>query len=656
MNRPPLLSLFALVVALSVGYLASYLRRSARRITGTTRGSSADDAVRAVRAGDSPASSLTRGDARSAVATAGATRGERPTAPVVPPEGGRSCGVVFFYHVNKVGGRTVQEHLKEATHEYLQLFPNEKDWRSATPEIEDFLRFDDGDRWKALEIHHGFPGLLYIQEELAAWEAAVTAQGCAFRKTTLLREPVGRLVSNMKWNKVEIDTLDYATNTADWMSRHLAYNTCDATRTCRFLRKQGITNAPAMTDAAFRSLIEVLDGFDVVGVMEDLAAFVAAVLGRPVALISTHAQDYDDRPYPLEPSTYRKLVELNPYDFRLYWRYAPTVLPIKTERAEDMTLDKMRRYYLLNKPVLVKGAVPLLFDNHADWTSDYVRRHVDPDMVIMANVHTGRLLNGDVNTTVPACMDMPGRCVYFKKTGFSYKMDGPVATEDTDEVRTALLAGLNRRTFAWDGPQSGMYCIYVSSHGGALPHNHKQRFNILTEGRKRWVIVDPLAYANRTQVYELELKEDTGLHHRKNENKTWTGENTKPQEWFRDVVDAGGLDVPHYDFVQEAGDLFFLPNKFTHATVDLTPRTLGIIFKGDITATGGAEHLQFPPTKAEHLPWRRERGSTAPKGDRGGARLPEPSGRPAVYERRPERRAGGAAKRFHNELLDYHAS
>ena len=135
MHRPPLLSLFALVVALSVGYLAGYLRRSARRITTTTRGSSssADDAVRAVRVGDSPASSSTRGDARSA-------------APVVPPDGGRSCGVVFFYHVNKVGGRTVQEHLKEATHEYLQLFPNGKDWRSATPEIEDFLRFDGGDR------------------------------------------------------------------------------------------------------------------------------------------------------------------------------------------------------------------------------------------------------------------------------------------------------------------------------------------------------------------------------------------------------------------------------------------------------------------------------------------------------------------------------
>ena len=260
--------------------------------------------------------------------------------------------------------------------------------------------------------------------------------------------------------------MDYVTNTVDWMSRHLAYNTCNAQRTCRFKKRQGITNAPAMPDAAFESLIEVLDGFDAVGVTEDLEAFVAAVLGRRVALISTHQQDYAGQPYPMTITTYRELVRLNQYNFRLYWRYAPAVLLIKTERAEDMTLVKMRRYYLLNKPVLVKGAVPLLFDNHADWTSDYVRSHVDPNMAIQANVHTGRLLQGYVDTTVPECMDSLGRCVYFKKTDFSYEMDGPIDTEDTDVLRTTLLAGLHRRTFAWDGPQSGTYCIYVSAHGG----------------------------------------------------------------------------------------------------------------------------------------------------------------------------------------------
>ena len=47
-----------------------------------------------------------------------------------------------------------------------------------------------------------------------------------------------------------------------------------------------------------------------------------------------------------------------------------------------MTLDKMWWYYLLNKSLFVKGTVPYLFKNHVDWTSDYERSHVNPNMVI----------------------------------------------------------------------------------------------------------------------------------------------------------------------------------------------------------------------------------------------------------------------------------
>ena len=100
--------------------------------------------------------------------------------------------MVFFYHVNKVGGRIVQEHLKESTHEYLQLFPNEKDWSLALPEIESFFQFDDAkindsvSWWKGIEMHHGYPGLLYIKQNLTSWESRVTEQGCTFKKVTLL--------------------------------------------------------------------------------------------------------------------------------------------------------------------------------------------------------------------------------------------------------------------------------------------------------------------------------------------------------------------------------------------------------------------------------------------------------------------------------------
>jgi hypothetical protein len=472
-----------------------------------------------------------------------------------------------------------------------------------------------------------------------------------------LRSPVERLVSNMKWNHVTLDTLEYANNTANWMSRYLAFNTCNENRVCRFTKRMGISNAPAMSDRAFLSLIEILDGFDTVGVMEDLQAFMDDLLGRRISLVSTHQQDYSREPYPLTADMYQNLMKLNPYDFRLYWRYAPAVLAMPTERAEDMTLEKMQRYYLLNKPVLVKGAARLLFRNHADFSSDYVRRHVDPAMKIRSTQNTGRLLNGDVTTTVPACMDAPGRCVYFRMTGFSYEEgEGAIRTDDPDPLRTTLLAGLNRSTFAWTGANSGSYCIYISAHGGALPHNHRQRFNLLTEGRKRWILVDPNAYANASQTEEFELTEDTGLKRNKKNrsrgNFTWEGTGYKPQQWFEDVI-ARGVDVPHYDFVQEAGDVFFLPGRFTHGTMDLTRRTVGIIFKGGMTevGTGG---LWFPVQSAAHLPWRPARAASL--ADRG-HRLPTPLQRGRTGdEATPQRVAGGAAKLFGNEHLDYYVS
>ena len=66
----------------------------------------------------------------------------------------------------------------------------------------------------------------------------------------------------------------------------------------------------------------------------------------------------------------------------------------------------------------------------------------------------------------------------------------------------------------------------------------------------------------------------------------------------------GGTEVSHYNFIQKAGDLFFLPRKYTHGTIDLTPRTLGFILKGGITATG-PEHLQFASQRTWTCLWPR---------------------------------------------------
>lgn len=572
------------------------------------------------------------------------------------------CGVIFFYHINKVGGRTVQEHLKESTHQYLQYFANEKDWTQALPDIESFLNFDGAtrDMWKTLEIHHGFPGLL-LQQNLIKWEAVVKSQGCAFKKVTLLRNPIERLVSNIKWNKVAAeDFASYIDQMSNWMTRHLAFNICNEELICSWKKRTGVSNSPEMSDEHYLSLIEVLDTFDVVGVMEDLQSFVNEVLGRHISLISTHKQSYSDQPYPLSANEYQQVVKKNLYDFRLYWRYAPNVLPISIERGDTMTFEKMRQYYILNKPVLIRNAAPFLFINYQDFSSGYVRNNVDPEMQIMASHESGRLLNGDLLTTVPKCMDLPDRCVYFKKSKFSYEgLTDEIVTDDDDSLRTTLLSGLNRSSFAWKGKNSGIYNIYISNHGGALPHNHGQRFNLLFEGKKRWVLVDPTTYANASQVKEFELEEETGLSRKK---RGLPSSSYKPQEWFRDVI-SKFVEIPHYDFIQEPGDLFFLPDGFTHGTMDLTQRTIGIIFRGEMT-TVGEDQLNFTPLykDVQHLPWRQ-----SGRLDRVQTQLPCSFPRPPrspsanrnntkMQGRGWQRVAGSTAKYFSNNNLDYRYS
>ena len=110
--------------------------------------------------------------------------------------------------------------------------------------------------------------------------------------------------------------------------------------------------------------------------------------------------------------------------------------------------------------------------------------------------------------------------------------------------------------------------------------------------------------ANASQVEEFELEEETGLSRKRRGLPPST---LKPKDWFQRDVDAisKSVEVPHYDFVQEPGDMFFLPNGFTHGTMDLTPRTIGIIFRGKMTVVG-EEELKFTPLykDVQHLPWR----------------------------------------------------
>ena len=158
--------------------------------------------------------------------------------------------------------------------------------------------------------------------------------------------------------------------------------------------------------------------------------------------------------------------------------------------------------------------------------------------------------------------------------------------------------------------------------------------------------------ANASQVEEFELEEETGLSRKRRGLPPST---LMPQDWFQRDVDAisKSVEVPHYDFVQEPGDMFFLPNGFTHGTMDLTPRTIGIIFRGNMTVVG-EEELNFTPLykDVQHLPWRPVLQVPGPNSF---PRLPSPRSHINLHWQRWQRVAGGT-KYFSNSNLDYRYS
>ena len=84
------------------------------------------------------------------------------------------CGMILFLHINKCGGSTVTQWMKKhATRQfslkyrimvknYNETFSTWKKWASKVTKFTHNIRPRMG--WSTIEIHNGFPGMLYNKE------------------------------------------------------------------------------------------------------------------------------------------------------------------------------------------------------------------------------------------------------------------------------------------------------------------------------------------------------------------------------------------------------------------------------------------------------------------------------------------------------------
>jgi len=106
-------------------------------------------------------------------------------------------------------------------------------------------------------------------------------------------------------------------------------------------------------------------------------------------------------------------------------------------------------------------------------------------------------------------------------------------------------------------------CAYFFFHanekGGSLPHCHQDAFNLLQQGTKRWIMydADPEIAPKGWQVLKhCHEKYAAGTH---------------AKDWFMDGPDqVRKQGVTIYECEQQAGDIVFIPEYFSHAILNLS--------------------------------------------------------------------------------------
>jgi len=104
---------------------------------------------------------------------------------------------------------------------------------------------------------------------------------------------------------------------------------------------------------------------------------------------------------------------------------------------------------------------------------------------------------------------------------------------------------------------SAGFLYHANTDGGSLPHCHQDAYNILVQGRKRWVMYDadpdvsPEGWALLRACHEE------------------FGAGTFAKDWFSlgiEHIQARGVTV--YECVQEPGDVVYIPEHFSHAVLN----------------------------------------------------------------------------------------
>ncbi len=208
-------------------------------------------------------------------------------------------------------------------------------------------------------------------------------------------------------------------------------------------------------------------------------------------------------------------------------------------------------YFNPRRPVLLKGAAKE-WELMSKWTKDYIAE--SSGSYICNIISDSRPASSTDQTTLKS---------YFSKV----KGKSTLTLERFDKsdyprfVNDILLPNV----FFSKEDMARYFFFHSVKYAGTLPHNHRDAFNILQHGSKRWAFFDasqihsPLGFKIQMEYFKSYPK------------------GTHAKEWFSKELPKLGKRLPDVqECIQEAGDIVYIPIDYSHTVLNLS-EVMGLV-------------------------------------------------------------------------------
>ena len=267
------------------------------------------------------------------------------------------CGLIVFVHINKCGGGSLSRWFKHhATGNYnaagyllledtstykgvTNASSSRVSWENMVHKATSFVnqKSQSKNGWKVLHLHHGFPGVYYCQEIFHDWQAIVEGQGCAFHKTTVLRDPLDRFVSNVNWDQPPLKDIDtFMESRKNWLSRYFLFGICGYDNNnqlrCGFNQKGNFTMTPNLNQTYVKEIKKIITTFDSIGFTDMLGEYMRKMKmltgWRDDDMIQVNNINHKSlETFNLTTSILKKFLKLNQEDYYLYYTIKSEIKP-----------------------------------------------------------------------------------------------------------------------------------------------------------------------------------------------------------------------------------------------------------------------------------------------------------------------------------------